>query len=135
MKDNKVKNFQQALSIQDICCVVEHHSKPTARHRLYPPLKTLSLFIWQILAGARTCQDAVVRNLSERVSLGVSPSSLNTAAYCEARMRLPTAIAATLGSLLSERLECLTRRATKRRFLKAKHKRLAWAFPWFVLVP
>lgn len=128
MKDNKPKHFagaqllrqqfaqqggvfDQALSTQDICSVVEQQSNVTARHRLYPPLKTLSLFIGQILHGARACQDAVVRNLSERLSVGASPSCLNTAAYCEARMRLPTAIAANLGNLLSARLESMAPKA------------------------
>ena len=86
MKDNKSKHleqaqglrqqfaqhagsaFEQALSVQNICSVVEQHSNVTARQRLYPPLKTLSLFIAQILDGARACQDAVVRNLAQRIS-------------------------------------------------------------------
>lgn len=76
--------FEQALSTQDICSVVEQQSKATARQRLYPPLKTLSLFIGQILCGARACRDAVVRNLSARLSSGATPNSLNTGAYFRA---------------------------------------------------
>lgn len=129
MKDNKSKHFEQAqwlrqqfaqhggsafdqaLSIQDICSVVDQHSSVTARQRLYPPLKTLSLFIAQILDGARACQDAVVRNLAQRVSVGASPNSLNTAAYCQARMRLPTAIALELASMLGAQLESMSPKA------------------------
>ncbi len=128
MKDNKSKHFEgaqllrqqfgqegsatfgQALSSRDICAVVDRQAQ-TTRNRLYPPLKTLSLFIGQILSGGRACQDAVVRNLSERVSTGESSSSLSTAAYCEARMRLPKAIAVELGSLLSQRLKSLSPKA------------------------
>ncbi|MGH8859245.1 MAG: hypothetical protein ACREXG_14660 [Polaromonas sp.] len=102
--------FDAALSAQDICAVVERQLK-TTRHRLYPPLKTLSLFIGQILCAGRACQDAVVRHLSGRVSAGQPSSSLNTAAYCEARKRLPTAIALELGSLLGRQLESMAPKA------------------------
>ncbi|MGH8034227.1 MAG: IS4 family transposase, partial [Lysobacterales bacterium] len=102
--------FDAALSAQDICAVVERQLK-TTRHRRYPPLKTLSLFIGQVLCAGRSCQDAVVRHLSGRVSAGKSSSSLNTAAYCEARKRLPTAIALDLGSLLGQRLQAMAPKA------------------------
>lgn len=98
------------MSAQDICAAVDRQPNVT-RHRLYPPLKTLSLFIGQVRSGGRACQDAVVRNLSERASAGESSSSVNTAAYCEARMRLPTAIAVDLGRFLSERLEAMAPKA------------------------
>ena len=99
--------FSGALSELDICTVVERHVK-VSRHRAYPPLKTLCLFVGQILSGGRACQDAVVRHLSERVSTGITPASLNTAAYCEARQRLPVALASDLSHLLCARLEALT---------------------------
>ena len=98
--------FTAALSELDICAAVDRHVK-VSRHRTYPPLKTLSLFVGQVLSGGRACQDAVVRHLCDRVSAGVPPASLNTAAYCEARQRLPVALASDLSQLLSVRLEVL----------------------------
>ena len=58
------------------------------RQRIYDPLKTLTLFIEQVLSADHSCQDAVARGLSGRVSLGQAPCSLNTAAYSKARSRL-----------------------------------------------
>jgi hypothetical protein len=102
--------FGAALSELDICAAVDRHVL-ASRHRVYPPLKTLSLFVGQVLSGGRSCQDAVVRHLSERVGARASPASLNTAAYCEARQRLPIALAGDLSHLLSERLEVLAPKA------------------------
>ena len=90
--------FDKALSAHEVCAVVERQVQ-TTRNRMYPPLKTLSLFIGQVLSGGRACQDAVVRNLSERVSTAESSSALNTAAYCEARILLPKVPALVMKSL------------------------------------
>lgn len=54
------------------------------RQRIYDPLQTLTLFIEQVLGADHSCQDAVARGLSGRVSLGQTPCSLNTAAYSKA---------------------------------------------------
>jgi len=59
------------------------------RRRLYDPLQTLLLFIEQVLGADHSCQDALARGVSSRVAPGQSPNSLNTAAYCKARSRLP----------------------------------------------
>ena len=103
--------FAQALSIQHICCMVDQHCPGTTRQRQYPPLKTLRLFVGQSLGSARSCQDAVVRNLAQRLSAGSSATSLHTAAYCQARMRLPTAIARDLTGTLAAQLEAMSPKA------------------------
>ena len=59
------------------------------RERIYGPLATLVLFIEQVLGADHSCQDAVARGLSARTAQGQAPGSLNTAAYCKARWRLP----------------------------------------------
>jgi hypothetical protein len=58
------------------------------RERIYGPLTTLVLFLEQVLGGDRSCQDAVARGLSLRVSQGQAPCGLNMGAYCQARARL-----------------------------------------------
>jgi hypothetical protein len=45
------------------------------RNRLYGPLVTLKLFLEQVLSADQSCQDAVARGLSERVSLEQAPYS------------------------------------------------------------
>jgi hypothetical protein len=68
------------------------------RQRIYDPLQTLTLFIEQVLSADHSCQDAVARGLSGRVSLGQTPCSLNTAAYCKARSRLALGLIECLGA-------------------------------------
>jgi hypothetical protein len=46
------------------------------RERIYDPLQTLTLFIEQVLNADHSCQDAVARGLSSRVSLKRAPCSL-----------------------------------------------------------
>ena len=85
MKDNQSKHFGQ-----------------------YPPLKTLRLFVGQALGSDGSCQNVVVRQLAQRLSAGLSAASTNTAAYCQARMRLPTAIACDLLATLAAQLETMS---------------------------
>ncbi len=96
--------FDRALGEQEVAALVSELLTPY-RERIYPPLDTLRLFIGQALSADRACQDVVGRRLSERIAQGQSANALNTSAYCDARSRLPTALPATLGSMLGERLE------------------------------
>lgn len=59
------------------------------RDRIYPPLRTLALFMSQALSQDGACQDAVARHMSERSGRGQAPCSLSTGPYCKARGRLP----------------------------------------------
>ena len=74
------------------------------RERVYGPLKTLMLFIEQVLGADQSCQDAVARGASQRVGLGQSPCSLNNGPYCKARGRLALAFVERLGREIGERL-------------------------------
>ena len=75
------------------------------RQRVYSPLSTLQLFVQQVLDADGACQDAVARGLSERVSAGKQPCSLNTAAYCRGRGRLSLEWMVELGWQVGRRLE------------------------------
>lgn len=57
------------------------------------------------------CQDAVIRNLSERNARGASECSLNTGPYCKARRRLPMELIDELLRSLARRLEFAQPRA------------------------
>jgi hypothetical protein len=74
------------------------------RDRLYGPLVTLKRFLEQGLSADQSCQDAVARELSERVALGQAPCSLNSASYCEARKRLPPGLPTRLAKEVGIRL-------------------------------
>ena len=78
------------------------------RDRIYPPLRTLALFMSQALSQDGACQDAVARHVSERSGRGMAPCSLSTGPYCKARGRLATQLVVQLqhqvGRHLVERL-------------------------------
>jgi len=74
------------------------------RERIFGPLTTLVLFIEQVLGADHSCQDTVARGLSARTAQGQTPCSLNTAAYCKARWRLPLGLAERLGREVGARL-------------------------------
>lgn len=75
------------------------------RDRVYPPLRTLELFIGQALSADGACQDAVGRNLSERTARGQSDCGLSTGPYCKARRRLSLELIVQLQRALARRLE------------------------------
>jgi hypothetical protein len=74
------------------------------RERVYGPLRTLMLFIEQVLNTDHSCQDAVARGVSEQAGMGQAASSLNTGPYCKARQRLPLALIERLGREIGQRL-------------------------------
>ena len=92
------------LDAPTLAAVLREHGTP-GRHRLYPPIDTLRLFIGQVLSTDRACQDVVGRRLSERVANGQSASALSTSAYCDARQRLSLALPTTLSEIIAQRLE------------------------------
>jgi hypothetical protein len=70
--------IQQALDEENI----------TYRKRLYTPVITLWIFIYQVLHEDKSCKNAVSRVLSLLADTGEPPPSGNTGAYCKARKRL-----------------------------------------------
>ena len=74
------------------------------RERIYSPLRTLTLFIEQVLSADHSCQDAVARGLSDLISQKQAPCSLNTAGYCKARQRLPLGLIGRMGRETGESL-------------------------------
>jgi hypothetical protein len=76
------------------------------RERIYSPLRTLLLFLEQVLSADHSCQDAVARGVSAQVARGHKPSSVNSGPYCDARQRLPlglpTRLAHEVGARLTE---------------------------------
>ena len=65
---------------------------PGHRDSDFDPLRTLMLFIEQVLSADHSCQQAVARAASQKQLRKVRKSAkinLNTGAYCNARSRLP----------------------------------------------
>jgi len=59
------------------------------RERVYTPAITMWMFIGQVLSHDHSCRDAISRLNVWRVAHGKKPCDTDTAAYCEARQRLP----------------------------------------------
>lgn len=70
--------------------------QPEHRERLFPPTETLSMFLSQAMSADRSCQQAVDDAAVKRIVGDLPRCSTHTGAYCRARLRLPTAMAASL---------------------------------------
>jgi Transposase DDE domain len=80
--------FAQVFASKTVAQVVEEEVGETD-DRIYTPLVTLALFLYQILSNDHSCRNAVARLRSWRVAHGLKPCSLATGGYCTARQRLP----------------------------------------------
>ena len=74
------------------------------RNRIYSPLITLGLFVDQVMSADQSCQDAVARGVSARLSQGEKPCGLNSGPYCKARQRLAPALLMELCDAIGRRL-------------------------------
>lgn len=81
---------------------------PEHRERLYPPTETLSMFLSQAMSADRSCQNAVNRHAIERLSEGLSPTSVRTGGYCRARKRLPLGMIKDLTTFLGRQMDEVT---------------------------
>ncbi len=59
------------------------------RDRIYTPIKTIFMFIKQVLNPDKSCRNAVAGAITEQICSGEAPASINTGPYCKARKRLP----------------------------------------------
>jgi hypothetical protein len=79
---------------------------PDHRERLFPTTERLAMFMAQALLADGNCRQAVNDAAVKRLVAGMAPLSSNTAAYCQARSRLPQTLVSTLaqrtGALLTK---------------------------------
>src|SRR3954462_13399833 len=75
------------------------------RDRLFNPVTTLWGFLSQALSEDHSCRDAVTRIIAHRAASALKTCSPNTASYCNARGRLPTAVLCTLAKRTAEQLQ------------------------------
>ena len=59
------------------------------RDRLYTPLKTLFIFIKQVLNPDKSCKNTIAELAAEQLIAAGKVISTNTSSYCDARKRLP----------------------------------------------
>jgi hypothetical protein len=59
------------------------------RDRIYTPIKTIFMFVKQVLNPDKSCRNAVSGAVTEQICVGEEAASINTGQYCKARKRLP----------------------------------------------
>jgi Transposase DDE domain len=96
--------FAGALTEASILEVLNEHGV-RYRDRLFSPATTIWGFLGQVLSDDHSCRDAVSRILAHRAASGLEPCSPNTASYCDARTRLPTAVLRTLAKRTAQQLQ------------------------------
>jgi putative transposase len=72
---------------------------------VFTPALTLWAFLSQVVQPAKSCSAAVLRLATLLLALENAPCSLNTAAYCRARAKLPTVVIRKLALQVGRRLE------------------------------
>ena len=58
------------------------------RDKIFTPIVTLNIFLWQVLNDNGSCKQAIAHLISDRIFEGLSANSFNTGPYCKARKRL-----------------------------------------------
>ena len=72
---------------------------------MFDPVTTIWGFLSQVLSDDHCCRDAVSRIIAHRAASGLETCSPNTASYCNARGRLPTAVLSTLARRTAAELQ------------------------------
>src|SRR6476646_641548 len=96
--------FAESLSEQSILDALNEHGVKF-RDRVFSPVTTIWGFLSQVLSEDHSCRDTVSRVIAHRASAGLAVCSPNTASYCNARSRLPTAVPRTLAKRTAQQLQ------------------------------
>jgi len=81
------KDWHSAISSDLIYSLIEKE-KNSFRDRIFTPLVTLSLFLFQVTQSDQSCRNAVADYLSTFGLIADKPCSYSTGSYCKARKRL-----------------------------------------------
>jgi hypothetical protein len=108
LRDRFVRNdglpFADVLTEPRIRQALDEHGV-RYRDRVFDPVTTTWGFLSQVLSDDHSCRDAVARIIAHRAASGLPTCSPNTASYCGARGRLPTAVLSTLARRTAAELQ------------------------------
>jgi hypothetical protein len=96
--------FADSLSELSVLDALQEHGVQY-RDRLFSPVTTIWGFLSQVLSEDHSCRDTVSRIIAHRAAAGLKLCSPNTASYCNARARLPTAVLRTLTKRTAQQLQ------------------------------
>lgn len=77
---------------------------PAHRERTYPPKETLAMFVAQALSDDPSLRRAVDERIARDIARGTTPPSSSTAAYSDARQRLPLELVERLARVVGQRV-------------------------------
>src|SRR5271166_4240645 len=95
--------FADSLSETSILDALNEHGF-NYRDRVFGPVTTIWGFLSQVLSDDHSCRDAVSRIIAHRAASGLKVCSPNTASYCNARARIPTAVLCRLAKQTAQQL-------------------------------
>jgi hypothetical protein len=99
--------FADSLSETSILDALNEHGF-SDRDRVFGLVTTIWGFLSQVLSDDHSCRDAVFRIIGHRPASGLKVCSRNTASYCNARARIPTAVLRRLTRRTAQQLQaCL----------------------------
>jgi hypothetical protein len=96
--------FADSLSELSILDALNEHGIKY-RDRVFTPVTTIWGFLSQVLGEDHSCRDAVSRIIAHRAAAGLEVCSPNTASYCNARARIPTAVLRRLARRTAQQLQ------------------------------
>ena len=96
--------FADSLSELSILNALNEHGIKY-RDRVFTPVTTIWGFLSQVLGEDHSCRDTVSRIIAHRASAGLKVCSPNTASYCNARARIPTAVLRCLARQTAQQLQ------------------------------
>src|SRR5215218_6905147 len=99
--------FADILTEARILDTLNEHGVPY-RDRVFGPATTIWGFLSQVLSDDHSCRDAVARVIAHRAASALAPCSPNTASYCNARGRVPTAVLRDLAKRTAGELQAGT---------------------------
>ena len=94
--------FKEILSSE---LIGEKLSTLEYRDRVFRPDMTIFAFLAQVMGQDQSCSSAVTQVIAHLARCGEEVPSVNTAAYCKARARLPEKILSDLAKETTEELE------------------------------
>ena len=95
--------FADSLSETNILGALNEHGFKY-RDRVFGPVTTIWGFLSQVLSEDHSCRDTVSRIIAHRAASGLKVCSPNTASYCNARARIPTAVLGRLAKQTAQQL-------------------------------
>src|SRR6476619_600314 len=96
--------FADSLSELSILDALNEHGVKY-RDRLFSPVTTIWGVLSQVRSDDHSCRDTVSRVIAHRAASGLEPCSPNTASYCNARARLPSAVLRSLARRTAQQLQ------------------------------